>query len=85
MYQSNLCWGLLLLLLLLWLPWPHAVRGLDVNAAGGKEEASRVLVALSYPSVRIGPYNWRYFRGKALELDDIEFEKSIVGHVLLRL
>lgn len=56
-----------------------------MNAAGGKEEASRVLVALSYPSVRIGPYNWRYFRGKALELDDIEFEKSIVGHVLLRL
>ena len=53
------------------MPWQHC-EALGVSGGvnfGAKDDAnssssSHVLVALNYPSIRIGPYSWRYFRGK---------------------
>jgi hypothetical protein len=52
-------------------PWQRSealgVSGVNFGAkddANSSSSSSHVLVALNYPSIRIGPYSWRYFRGK---------------------
>ncbi|KAG0588436.1 hypothetical protein KC19_2G242600 [Ceratodon purpureus] len=63
---TNHCFLWVLLLLMILVPWPHSgnlgVCGLKLGAKEDTNSSSRVLVALNYPSIQIGPYSWRYFR-----------------------
>ena len=61
---------LLLVLVTMWqnsatviLGMEHQFLGSD-NSNNSTSSPSSVLLELSYPNVKIGPYNWRYFRGK---------------------
>ena len=61
---------LLLVLVTMWqnsatviLGMEHQFLGSD-NSNNSTSSPSSVLLEMSYPNVKIGPYNWRYFRGK---------------------
>ena len=63
MMAMRFLWVLLLLLMLS----AGSSLGMDLGAAAvatNKSSASQVMVALNYSSIKIGPFRWRYFRGK---------------------
>lgn len=60
---------LLLVLVMMWQNSANFILGMEHQFLGSDNSnstssPSSVLLDLSYPNVKIGPYNWRYFRGK---------------------
>lgn len=60
---------LLLVLVMMWQNSANYILGMEHQFLGSDNSnstssPSSVVLELSYPNVKIGPYSWRYFRGK---------------------
>lgn len=60
---------LLLVLVMMWQNSADFILGMEHQFLGSDNSnstssPSSVVLELSYPNVKIGPYSWRYFRGK---------------------